>query len=74
MYERIASNWAFGQYSLLDSTNFLPFFPNLWNKQAIGSRYSNDTKVRDTDVLVGYLILFWVILYFLYEKCFNVSF
>ncbi|GAB1861187.1 hypothetical protein CAJAP_02266 [Camponotus japonicus] len=71
MYERIASNWAFGQYSLLDSTNFLPFFPNLWNKQAIGSRYSNDTKVRDTDVLVGYLILFWVILYFLYEKCFN---
>ncbi|XP_072745448.1 uncharacterized protein [Anoplolepis gracilipes] len=71
MYEQAASNWAVGLYSLLDPTNFLPFLPNLWNKQAIGSRYPNDTKVRDTDVLVGYLILFWVILYLLYEKCLN---
>lgn len=74
MYEQAASNWAVGLYSLLDPTNFLPFLPNLWNKQAIGSRYPNDTKIRDIDVLVGYLILFWVVLYLLYEKCLNVSF
>jgi hypothetical protein len=74
MYEQAASNWAIGLYSLFDPTNFLPFLPNLlWNKQAIGSRYPNDTKIRDTDVLVGYLILFWVLLYLLYEKCLNVS-
>lgn len=73
MYEQAASNWAIGLYSLLDPTKFLPFLPNLWNKQAIGSRYPNDTKVRDTDVLVGYLILFWTILYLVYEKCLNVS-
>lgn len=71
MYEQAASNWAVGLYSLLDPTNFLPFLPNLWNKQAIGSRYSNDTKIRDTNVLVGYLILFWMMLYLLYEKCLN---
>lgn len=74
MYEQAASNWAVGLYSLLDPTNFLPFLPNLWNKQAIGSRYSNDTKIRDTNVLVGYLILFWMMLYLLYEKCLNVGF
>ncbi|KYN33977.1 hypothetical protein ALC56_11791 [Trachymyrmex septentrionalis] len=71
MYEQAASNWAIGLYSLLDPTKFLPFLPNLWNKQAIGSRYPNDTKVRDIDVLVGYLILFWTILYLVYEKCLN---
>ncbi|CAL1684544.1 unnamed protein product [Lasius platythorax] len=71
MYEQAASNWAVGLYSLLDPTNFLPFLPNLWNKLAIGSRYPNDTKIRDIDVLVGYLILFWVVLYLLYEKCLN---
>lgn len=73
MYGQAASNWIVDLYSLFDPTNFLPFLPNLWNKQAIGSRYSSDTKVRDTDVLVGYLILFWVLLYLLYEKCLNVS-
>ncbi|EGI58442.1 hypothetical protein G5I_13456 [Acromyrmex echinatior] len=71
MYEQAANNWAIGLYSLLDPTKFLPFLPNLWNKQAIGSRYPNDTKVRDIDVLVGYLILFWTILYLIYEKCLN---
>jgi len=73
MYEQAASSWAVGLYSLLDPTKFLPFLPSLWDKQAIGSRYPNDTKVRETDVLVGYLILFWVILYLVYEKCLNVS-
>lgn len=73
MYGQAASNWIVDLYSLFDPTNFLPFLPNLWNKQAIGARYSSDTKVRDTDVLVGYLILFWVLLYLLYEKCLNVS-
>lgn len=73
MYEQAASSWAVGLYSLLDPTKFLPFLPSLWDKQAIGSRYSNDTKVRETDVLVGYLVLFWVILYLVYEKCLNVS-
>ncbi|XP_018372921.1 PREDICTED: uncharacterized protein LOC108767506 isoform X2 [Trachymyrmex cornetzi] len=71
MYEQAANNWAIGFYSLLDPTKFLPFLPNLWNEQAIGSRYPNDTKVRNTDVLVGYLILFWTILYLVYEKCLN---
>lgn len=71
MYEQAANSWAIGLYSLLDPTKFLPFLPNLWNKQAIGSRYPSDTKVRDTDVLVGYLILFWVILYLVYEKSLN---
>lgn len=73
MYEQAASSWAVGLYSLLDPTKFLPFLPSLWDKQAIGSRYPNDTKVRETDVLVGYLVLFWVILYLVYEKCLNVS-
>ncbi|XP_077267866.1 uncharacterized protein LOC143900418 [Temnothorax americanus] len=71
MYEQAASSWAVGLYSLLDPTKFLPFLPSLWDKQAIGSRYPNDTKVRETDVLVGYLVLFWVILYLVYEKCLN---
>lgn len=71
MYEQAASSWAVGLYSLLDPTKFLPFLPNLWNKQTIGSRYLNDPKVQDIDVLVGYLILFWVMLYLVYEKCLN---
>ncbi|XP_036138991.1 uncharacterized protein LOC105840812 [Monomorium pharaonis] len=71
MYEQAANNWAVGLYSLLDPTKFMPFLPNLWNKQAIGSRYPNDTKVRDIDMLVGHLILFWVMLYLVYKKCLN---
>ncbi|XP_032682356.1 uncharacterized protein LOC116849368 isoform X1 [Odontomachus brunneus] len=71
MYEQAASNWAVGLYSLFDPTNFLPFVPHLWNKQVIVSRYPSHTKVRDTDVLVGYLIIFWVTVYLLYEKCLN---
>ncbi|XP_011631421.1 uncharacterized protein LOC105423381 [Pogonomyrmex barbatus] len=74
MYEQAASSWAIGLYSLFEPTKFLPFLPNLWNKQAISARYPNDTKVRDTDVLVGYLILFWVMLYLMYEKCLNLLF
>ncbi|EZA47085.1 hypothetical protein X777_16756 [Ooceraea biroi] len=72
MYEQAASNWAVRLYSLFDPTNFLPLFPNVWNKRVLGSsRYPDDTKVRDTDILVGYLILFWIMLYLLYEKCLN---
>lgn len=73
MYEQAASSWVVGLYSLLDPMKFLPFLPSLWDEQAIGSRYPNDTKVRETDVLVGYLILVWVVLYLVYEKCLNVS-
>lgn len=73
MYEQAASNWAVGLYSLFDPMNFLPFVPQLWNRHAAGSRYPNDTKICDTDVLVGYLVLFWMTLYLLYDKCLNVS-
>ncbi|XP_070513187.1 uncharacterized protein [Cardiocondyla obscurior] len=71
MYEQAVSSWAVGLYSLLDPTKFLPFVPNLWDKQVIGSHYKNDTKIQEIDVLVGYLILFWVILYLVYEKSLN---
>jgi len=74
MYGEAASNWAVCLYSLFDPTNVLPFFPSVWNERALGnSRYPNNARVRDTDVLVGYLVLFWSMLYLLYETCLNVS-
>jgi len=74
MYGEAASNWAVCLYSLFDPTNVLPFFPSVWNERALGnSRYPNNARVRDTDVLVGYLVLFWLMLYLLYETCLNVS-
>lgn len=73
MHEQATSNWAVRLYSLFEPTNFLSFLPNVSNERAVrGSwRYSDDAKVRDTGVLVGYLVLFWMMLHLLYEKCLN---
>jgi len=73
--EATGSNWAVCLYSLFDLTNVWPFFPsNVRNEGALeNSRYPDNARVRDTDILVGYLLLFWMMLYLLYETCLNVS-
>ncbi|KAH0944896.1 hypothetical protein HN011_001417 [Eciton burchellii] len=71
--EATGSNWAVRLYSLFDLTNVWPFFPsNVRNEGALeNSRYPDNARVRDTDILVGYLLLFWMMLYLLYETCLN---
>lgn len=73
MLEEVANIWAVGLHSLFDTSEFTPLVPNLWDKKFSNVQHINDTKVKKADVLTGYLVLFWVILYLMYEKCLNVS-
>ncbi|XP_078050519.1 uncharacterized protein LOC144477010 [Augochlora pura] len=71
MLEEVANIWAVGLHSLFDVSVFKPVVPNLWDKKAFSMQHMTDTKVKKADVLLGYLILLWVILYLMYEKCLN---
>ncbi|XP_031826941.2 uncharacterized protein LOC116424544 isoform X1 [Nomia melanderi] len=71
MLEEVANIWAVGLHSLFDTSEFTPLVPNLWDKQFSNVQHINDAKVKKADVLTGYLVLFWVILYLMYEKCLN---
>lgn len=74
MLEEIASGWMVGLYSFFEISQFTPMVSNLWDKETSNVQYINTTKIKKSDVLLGYLILFWAILYLMYEKCLNVSF
>lgn len=74
MLEKIASSWMIGLYSFLEISQFTPKVPNLWDKETFNVEPINGTRIKRSDVLLGYLIMFWVVLYFMYEKCLNVSF
>ncbi|CAK9797293.1 hypothetical protein ANTPLA_LOCUS1163 [Anthophora plagiata] len=71
MLEGTANGWAMGLRSFLDVSQFTPMVPNLWDKETFNVQYINDTKIKKSDVLLGYLILFWGVLYLMYEKCLN---
>ena len=73
MLEEIASSWMIGLYSFLEISQFTPKVPNLWDKETFNVQPINSTRIKRSDVLLGYLIMFWVVLYFMYEKCLNVS-
>ncbi|KAK9294591.1 hypothetical protein QLX08_010849 [Tetragonisca angustula] len=71
MLEEIASSWMIGLYSFLEISQFTPKVPNLWDKETFNVQPINSTRIKRSDVLLGYLIMFWVVLYFMYEKCLN---
>ncbi|CAD1472825.1 unnamed protein product [Heterotrigona itama] len=71
MLEEIASSWMIGLYSFLEISQFTPKVPNLWDKESFNVQPINGTRIKRSDVLLGYLIMFWVVLYFMYEKCLN---
>lgn len=71
MLEEVAFIWSIGLDPLYDVNEFKPVVPNLWEKKDSDVQDITDTKVRKVDVLLGNLILFWVVLYFMYEKCLN---
>lgn len=71
MLETLTSNWPVGFHSLLDVNNFMPVVPNLWDKETFYTSHTNDIKIKKTDVLLGYMIFFWAMLYVMYEKCLN---
>ncbi|XP_043249515.1 uncharacterized protein LOC122395742 [Colletes gigas] len=71
MLEEVTNSWAIGLHSFLDVSHFTPMVSNLWDKEAFNVQHLNDPKIKKSDVLLGYLILFWVILYLMYEKCLN---
>lgn len=70
MLEEVVNSWAI-LHSVFDVSHFKPMVPNLWDKETFNIRHMNEIKVKKSDVLHGYLILLWVILYFMYEKCLN---
>ncbi|OAD54117.1 hypothetical protein WN48_08350, partial [Eufriesea mexicana] len=71
MLEETANGWMVGLYSFFEISQFTPIVSNLWDKETSSVQYINATKIKKLDVLLGYLILFWVILYLMYEKCLN---
>lgn len=71
MFEEVANNWAIGLRSFFDVTQFTPIVPNLWDKEAFNIQHASEPKIKRSDVLLGYLILFWALLYIVYEKCLN---
>ncbi|KAF3430420.1 hypothetical protein E2986_10742 [Frieseomelitta varia] len=71
MLEEIASSCMIGLCSFLEIFQFTPKVPNLWDKETFNVQPINDTRIKRSDVLLGYLIMFWVVLYFMYEKCLN---
>ncbi|KZC12265.1 PREDICTED: uncharacterized protein LOC107190398 [Dufourea novaeangliae] len=71
MLEEVANSWTVGLHSFLDVSEFTPVVSNLWDKETFNVQHINNTKIKKSDVLIGYLILFWVILYLMYEKCLN---
>lgn len=74
MLEKITNSWTIGLYSLVENSRFTPKVSNLWDKESFTVQPINDTKITRPDILLGYLIIFWIVLYFMYEKCVNVSF
>ena len=73
MLEEVANSWAIGLHSLLDVSQFTPMVSSLWDRETFNIQPLSDTKVKKSDVLLGHLILFWVVLYLAYEKCLDVS-
>lgn len=73
MLEEVANIWPIGLRSFLDVSQFSPMVSNLWDKETFSVQEIDNTKVKKSDVLLGYLILLWVLLYLAYEKCLNVS-
>lgn len=71
MLEKIANSWTIGLYSLVENSRFTPKVSNLWDKESFTVQPINDTKITRPDILLGYLIIFWIVLYFMYEKCVN---
>ncbi|CAL7952205.1 unnamed protein product [Xylocopa violacea] len=61
---------AIGLHSFLDVSQFTPSVSNLWDKETMNVT-RNGTRIKKSDVLLGYLIMFWVIFYLIYEKCLN---
>lgn len=71
MLEEVANIWPIGLRSFLDVSQFSPMVSNLWDKETFSVQEIDNTKVKKSDVLLGYLILLWVLLYLAYEKCLN---
>ncbi|XP_053970752.1 uncharacterized protein LOC128889034 [Hylaeus anthracinus] len=71
MLEEVTNSWAIGLHSFLDVSQFTPMVSNLWDKETFNVQHLIDTKIKKADVLLGYSILLWVILYLMYEKCLN---
>lgn len=73
MLKETVSSWTIGLYSFAEISQFTPMVSNLWDKETFNIAHVHGTKIKKSDILVGYLIIFWIILYFIYEKCLNVS-
>ncbi|XP_076233330.1 uncharacterized protein LOC143178497 [Calliopsis andreniformis] len=71
MLEEIANGWPIGLRSFLDVSQFSPVVSNLWDKEAFNVQQISNNKVKKSDVLLGYFIVMWVLLYLAYEKCLN---
>ncbi|XP_076687120.1 uncharacterized protein LOC143378897 [Andrena cerasifolii] len=69
MLEEVANSWAIGLHTFLDVSQFTPMVSSLWDRETFNIQPLSDTKVKKSDVLLGHLILFWVVLYLAYEKC-----
>lgn len=72
--EETVNNWVIVLHSIFDVLHFKPIVANLWDKETFNMQRMNEIRIKKSDVLLGYLIPFWIILYFMYEKCLNVSF
>ncbi|KAG7202152.1 hypothetical protein KM043_015834 [Ampulex compressa] len=70
MFEEVTNNWI-GLHSVFDAGYTALFVPSLWERQGFGTHSTTDTKIKSTDVLLGYVVLFWVVVYLVYEKCLN---
>ncbi|XP_017880153.1 uncharacterized protein LOC108624998 [Ceratina calcarata] len=66
-----AFDWLLDLHSFLDVSKFNPMVSNLWDKETFDAYRTADTKIKKSDVLLGYLITFWIVLYIVYEKCLN---
>lgn len=71
---RGSGSWLLDLHKFLDVSQFSPTIANLWDKESFNSHHATDTKqIKKSDVLLGYLVMFWIILYLMYEKCLNRS-
>ncbi|XP_006618199.1 uncharacterized protein LOC102671621 [Apis dorsata] len=71
MLKETVNSWTIGLYSFVEISQFTPMVSNLWDKETFDIAHVHGTKIKKSDILIGYLIIFWVILYFIYEKCLN---
>ncbi|XP_034190910.2 uncharacterized protein LOC117609116 isoform X1 [Osmia lignaria lignaria] len=69
--EEAMNNWVIVLHSVFDVLHFKPIVANLWDKETFNMQRMNEIRIKRSDVLLGYLIPFWIILYFMYEKCLN---